>query len=53
MSLVIHENIKEKLNDFINEKKIPNLIFHGSSGVGKKTLLFDFIKNIYNNDLYI
>ena len=54
MSLVIHENIKEKLNDFINEKKIPNLIFHGSSGVGKKTLLFDFIKKIYHNDpLYL
>jgi len=50
MSLVIHENIKEKLNGFILNKKIPNLIFHGSSGVGKKTILFDFIKKIYNND---
>ena len=50
MSLLIHENIKEKLQDFIENKKIPNIIFHGSSGVGKKTILFNFIKKIYNND---
>jgi len=50
MSLLIHENIKEKLQDFIVNKKIPNIIFHGSSGVGKKTILFNFIKKIYNND---
>jgi len=50
MSLIIHEKIKEKLNSFIINKKIPNLIFHGCSGVGKKTLLFDFIKTIYNNN---
>ena len=50
MSLLIHENIITKLDNFIENKKIPNLIFHGSSGVGKKTILFNFIKKIYKND---
>lgn len=51
MSLLIHEEIIKKLDDFIDNKKIPNLIFHGSSGVGKKTILFNFIKKIYKNDV--
>ena len=42
--LNIHENIKSKLNNFIEYKKIPNIIFHGVSGSGKKTILFDCIK---------
>lgn len=53
MSLHIHDDIKEKLNFFLNSKKIPNIIFHGPNGSGKKTLVFDFIQNIYNNDSYI
>lgn len=50
MSLIIHENINEKLNNFIENKKIPNLIFHGASGSGKKTLLYNFLKKVYKND---
>lgn len=50
MSLIIHEEIEKKLEDFIKHKKIPNIIFHGSSGVGKKTMLFNFINKIYNNN---
>ena len=50
MSLVIHEEINNKLRNFIENKKIPNLIFHGSSGVGKKTVLFNFIKDIYKEN---
>ena len=48
--LNIHQDIKSKLNNFISEKKIPNIIFHGSNGSGKKTILMDFIKDIYKND---
>jgi DNA polymerase III delta prime subunit len=51
MALVIHEEIEKKLDNFIENKKIPNLIFHGSSGVGKKTMLFNFTKKIYKNNL--
>ena len=50
MSLTIHENIVEKLNNFIENKKIPNLIFHGTSGCGKKTILFNFLKQVYKSE---
>jgi DNA polymerase III delta prime subunit len=48
--LQIHSEIKEKLNYFNKICKIPNIIFHGPSGSGKRTIVNDFIKNIYNND---
>jgi len=47
--LIIHETIIEKLDYFLQEKKIPNIIFHGPSGSGKRTLVFSFINKIYNN----
>jgi guanylate kinase len=48
--LNIHTNIKEKLDYFNSIHKIPNIIFHGPSGSGKKTIVNDFIHTIYNND---
>lgn len=51
--LNIHTDIKEKLEYYKNIQKIPNIIFYGSSGSGKKTLVLDFIKSIYNNDAEI
>jgi len=50
MSLQIHQNIKEKLNYFYEIHKIPNIIFHGPSGSGKRTIINEFIHKIYNND---
>ena len=50
MLLNIHENIKEKLEYFHRVHKIPNIIFHGPSGSGKRTLVNNFINLIYNND---
>ena len=50
MSLTIHQDIAQKLDTFIKNKKIPNLIFHGSSGSGKKMVLFDFLKKVYKNE---
>jgi DNA polymerase III delta prime subunit len=49
MSLNVHKNIKEKLNNFISVSKIPNILFHGSSGSGKKTIVNEFINNIYKD----
>lgn len=48
--LEIHKETKEKLQYFLDNNKIPNIIFYGPSGCGKKTLLFEFISNVYNND---
>lgn len=48
--LNIHQNIKEKLEYFYSKHKIPNIIFHGPSGSGKRTLVNDFIHKIYEND---
>ena len=46
----INENIEKKLDYFFETKQIPNIIFHGSSGTGKKTIVFDFLYKIYDND---
>ena len=46
----IHENIYDKLDFFIQNKKIPHLLFYGNSGSGKRTIVNNFIKKIYGND---
>ena len=50
-TLDIHSAIKSKLDYFKSINKIPNIIFHGPSGSGKKTLVNDFIKAIYNDNI--
>jgi hypothetical protein len=50
MEMNIHSNIKEKLDYFIKQKKIPNIIFHGVSGSGKNHIVNDFIHKIYSGD---
>lgn len=45
----IHQEIYKKLDHFIEIKKIPNILFHGKYGCGKKTIINDFINKIYNN----
>jgi len=50
MILNIHEAIKEKLGFFHSIYKIPNIIFHGPSGSGKRTIVNEFINKIYDND---
>ena len=40
--------MQNKLDFFIESKRIPNIIFHGEAGSGKKRLLIDFIQKIYN-----
>lgn len=50
MVLNIHQNIKDKLNYFYSIHKIPNIIFHGSSGSGKRTIVNEFIHKIYDYD---
>ena len=45
-----HNHIHAKLDYFIASKKIPNIIFHGASGSGKRTILNTFLEKIYEND---
>ena len=49
MTLEIHQNIKNKIKCFYEKHKIPNILFHGSCGSGKRTLVNEFIDNIYDN----
>lgn len=46
--LIIHKEIYDKLDHFIKINKIPNILFHGNNGCGKKTIIMDFINKIYN-----
>jgi hypothetical protein len=39
----------EKLDYYLSQNKIPNIIFHGSAGSGKKTLLNQFLQKIYTD----
>lgn len=43
-------NVITKLNYFLKTKKIPNIIFHGASGTGKRTIINEFLSNIYGGD---
>lgn len=49
-TITYHQEIHEKLNFFLKTGKIPNIIFHGASGSGKRTIVHNFITDIYNHD---
>jgi DNA polymerase III delta prime subunit len=53
MAICYHPEINEKLGFFLKTGKIPNIIFHGASGSGKRTIVHKFITDIYqgNKDL--
>ena len=46
----IHVNIQEKLQLFIEQNQVPNMLFHGPSGSGKRTIVKQFIEKIYSNN---
>ncbi|ALH23025.1 replication factor C small subunit [Chrysochromulina ericina virus CeV-01B] len=50
INLEIHKNIEERLDYFISNRKIPNILFHGPNGSGKRTIVYKFIDKIYNNN---
>jgi hypothetical protein len=51
VQLNIHETIINNLNYFIETNKIPNILFYGKSGSGKKTLVHLFLKRLYNDQI--
>jgi DNA polymerase III delta prime subunit len=48
--LDIHQSINNKLNYFHEKHKIPNILFHGPTGSGKRTIVNNFIHKIYDNN---
>jgi DNA polymerase III delta prime subunit len=49
-SLNIHDNIYKRLEQYITSNKVPNILFYGENGSGKKSIVYSFINKIYNND---
>ena len=46
----MHQPIVEKLEYFHDNHKIPNILFHGPSGSGKKTIVRNFLNLIYGGN---
>ena len=42
--------MSDKLDYFLKTNKIPNIMVHGDSGSGKKTIVKQFIDKIYKNN---
>jgi DNA polymerase III delta prime subunit len=49
--LNIHQNIKNMLGSFIEDNKVPHLLFYGDYGSGKKTLANNFVNEFYKLSL--
>ena len=49
-NLSIHNSIRQTLDGFYVSQRIPHLLFHGSPGTGKRTLVYEFINKIYGGD---
>ena len=50
MALNIHNNLKEKLDYFLKNGKIPNIVFYGPLGSGKRTIVTQFLNRIYGGN---
>jgi len=50
MTSQFHQNIHNKLDVFIKNRKIPNIIFYGPNGSGKTYILNRFIQQVYGGD---
>lgn len=44
-----YKNIENTLDGFLKNNKIPNILFYGEHGSGKKTILNNFLNKIYKN----
>ena len=47
--LSIHKNIYKSLEYYKKTKNVPNILFHGESGCGKKTIVKTFVDSLYTN----
>jgi len=44
------DEINNKLNNFIKNNNVPNILFHGSHNSNKNDIVLNFINTIYNNN---
>ena len=50
MDLPVLPSVQKCLDSFYQSRKIPHLIFHGPSGSGKRTIVENFLSQIYGGD---
>jgi hypothetical protein len=50
MNLPVLPSVQKCLDSFYQSRKIPHLIFHGPSGSGKRTIVENFLSQIYGGD---
>ena len=50
MSLDIHKDIYDQLDHYHKNNRVPNIIFHGQSGCGKKTIVRNYISKIFSSE---
>ena len=48
-ALNIHKSIRDKLSAFLRENNVPHLLFYGPHGSGKKTIVNNYIEDIFPN----
>lgn len=46
----IHEKLKHKLDHYIENKQVPNILFYGKNGTGKIHILNYLLKQLYTTD---
>ena len=50
LDLTIHNDIEKRLDYFYETKMVPNLLFYGKNGSGKKTIVTRFVNKIFPNE---
>src|SRR5271165_5299163 len=51
--LILPKKIKQSLQEYINQKEIPNLLLYGTAGIGKTSSAKVLINELNARDLYI
>ena len=48
--VISHNNLKDILNDYIDNQDFPNLLLYGTPGIGKTCLINACLNELFNND---
>ena len=47
---ITHDSVKQKLNKILATRSVPNLLFYGSAGSGKRTVVKWFVEQMYETE---